>query len=316
MQRRPLGRTGLEITTVGFGAWSFGGDWGAQDDADSTAAIHRALELGINWIDTAPAYGNGRSEEVIGRALRGLTERPLVFTKCGLPWDESGAIEIVDIRPETIRREIEDSLRRLELDAVDLYQVHWPPADPGDLGDIESAWETMLAIRDEGKARFVGVSNYDAAQLARIATLGRVDTLQPPYSLIRRGVEAEVLPYCEREGIGDIVYSPLASGLLSGTMTAERAANLPADDWRRGDANFQEPALSRNLATAGQVASIAARLGRSPGEVAIAWTLLQPAVAGAIVGFRRPAQVEALVGASELELPEAVRAELDGLGAP
>jgi aryl-alcohol dehydrogenase-like predicted oxidoreductase len=314
MERRRLGRTDLEITTIGFGAWSFGGDWGTQDDADSTAAIHRALELGVDWIDTAPAYGNGRSEEVIGRALSGLAERPLVFTKCGLPWDENGAIEIVDIRPETIRREIEDSLRRLRLEAVDLYQVHWPPADPRDLGDIESAWETMIAIRDEGKARFIGVSNYDAAQLTRIGKLGRVDTLQPPYSLIRRGVEEEVLPYCEHEGIGVIVYSPMASGLLSGTMTAERAASLPADDWRRSDASFQEPALSRNLATAEQVASIAARLGRSPGEVAIAWTLLQPSVAGAIVGFRRSEQVEALVSASGLELPAEVRTELDALG--
>jgi aryl-alcohol dehydrogenase-like predicted oxidoreductase len=316
MERRRLGLGNLEISRVGFGAWAVGGGgwwggWGAQDDGDSIAAIHRALEAGINWIDTAPVYGKGHSEGVVGRALRGLAERPYVFTKCGLPWD--GDDVVVDIRPETIRAEIEDSLRRLEVEAVDLYQIHWPPADPRDRGDVESAWETLVALRDEGKTRAIGVSNFDTAQLGTISALEPPASLQPPYSLLVRDAEAELLPLCRARGIGVVVYSPMASGLLTGTMTAERVARFPPDDWRRDDEKFKEPALSRNLEVGRKLVELGARRGCSAGELAVAWTLRNPAVTGAIVGFRNPAQVESLTGAAGLELDASLEEELGAL---
>jgi aryl-alcohol dehydrogenase-like predicted oxidoreductase len=316
MEKRRLRLGDLGISRIGFGAWAVGGGgwwggWGAQDDDDSVAAIHRALELGVNWIDTAPVYGKGHSEQIVGRALRGLAERPFVFTKCGLPW--KGDDVVVDIRPETIRGEIEDSLRRLEVDTVDLYQIHWPPADPQDRGDVESAWETLVALRDEGKTRAIGVSNFDAAQVETISVLEPPASLQPPYSLLVRDAEAELLPLCRARGIDVIVYSPMASGLLTGTMTAERVAGFPPDDWRRDDEKFKEPALSRNLAVGRRLAELGESRGRSAGELAVAWTLHNPAVTGAIVGFRTPAQVESLAKAAQLELDTALQAELDAL---
>jgi aryl-alcohol dehydrogenase-like predicted oxidoreductase len=316
MEKRRLRLGDLGISRIGFGAWAVGGGgwwggWGAQDDDDSVAAIHRALELGVNWIDTAPVYGKGHSEQIVGRALRGLAERPFVFTKCGLPW--KGDDVVVDIRPETIRGEIEDSLRRLEVDTVDLYQIHWPPADPQDRGDVESAWETLVALRDEGKTRAIGVSNFDAAQVETISVLEPPASLQPPYSVLVRDAEAELLPLCRARGIDVIVYSPMASGLLTGTMTAERVAGFPPDDWRRDDDKFKEPALSRNLAVGRRLAELGESRGRSAGELAVAWTLHNPAVTGAIVGFRTPAQVESLAKAAQLELDTALQAELDAL---
>jgi aryl-alcohol dehydrogenase-like predicted oxidoreductase len=313
---RQLGAGGPAITTIGFGAWGVGGGgwhggYGPQDDSESVAALHRAVDAGVNWVDTAPIYGLGHSEEVVGRALAGMAERPLVFTKCGLRQDDAGEV-IVDLDPALIRGEIDASLRRLRLDAVDLLQIHWPPEPEDDDGAIEAAWEALAAIRDAGKARMIGVSNFDVAQLGRIAPIAPVQSVQPPYSLLRREAEAELLPHCERGGIGVIAYSPLASGLLTGTMTRERAAGLPDDDWRRGDPAFQEPALSGNLAVAERVGRVAARLGRAPAEIAIAWVLRTRAVTGAIVGFRRPAHVDALLGAAGLALDDATIAELDG----
>jgi aryl-alcohol dehydrogenase-like predicted oxidoreductase len=318
METRRLGTSELEITRVGFGAWAVGGGgwwggWGSQDDRESVAAIRRALELGINWIDTAPIYGKGHSEQIVARALRGVAERPYVFTKCGLPWD--GDDVIVDVRPETIRRELEDSLRRLEVEAVDLYQIHWPPADPQDRGHVESAWATLVALRDEGKARAIGVSNFDLAQLETISALEPPTSLQPPYSLLARDAEPALLPACAERCVGVIVYSPMASGLLTGAMTAERVAAFPPDDWRREDDKFKEPALLRNLAVGSRLAELARARNRSAGELAIAWTLRNPAVTGAIVGFRNVDQVEALVGAAGLALADGEAAELEALAA-
>jgi aryl-alcohol dehydrogenase-like predicted oxidoreductase len=306
-----LGSTGLEITRVGFGAWAIGGGgwefgWGPQDDEESIAAIHRALEGGINWIDTAAAYGFGRSEEVVGRALHGLDELPYVFTKASLL--EGPARRVLhSLKRDSIRREAEASLTRLGVDAIDLYQIHWPIPEE----DIEEGWSAMSELKDEGLVRHIGVSNFDVEQMRRIASIAPVETIQPPYSLIARGVEREILPFAEREGIGVIAYSPMGSGLLTGKMTRERIEALPADDWRRDDARFREPQLGRHLATAAQVKDVAQRLGVSPGAVAIAWTLHNPAVDGAIVGMRRPDQVDELLAAATLRLGERETAELE-----
>jgi aryl-alcohol dehydrogenase-like predicted oxidoreductase len=313
---RSLGSSGPEITRIGFGAWGIGGGgwwggYGSQDDSESVGAIQRAVELGVNWVDTAPIYGLGHSEEIVGRALRGVSERPLVFTKCGLRRDEQGEV-VVDLDPDFIRAEIDASLRRLGVDAVDLLQIHWPPEPEDDDGAIEAAWAAVAEIHAAGKARRIGVSNFDVAQLRRVQPIAPVTSLQPPYSLIRRDAEAEVLPYCEREGIGVIAYSPMASGLLSGTMTAERAAQLPDDDWRRDDPAFQEPALSGNLEIAERVRGVAAELGATPGQVAIAWVLRHPAVTAAIVGFRRPSHVDDLLGSPLPELDDATVARIAG----
>jgi len=305
-----LGSTGLEITRVGFGAWALGGGgwefgWGPQDDQESIAAIHRALEGGVNWIDTAAAYGFGRSEEVVGRALQGLDERPYVFTKASL-LEGPGRKVLHSLKRDSIRREAEASLARLGVDAIDLYQIHWPiPVE-----DIEEGWSAMSELKDEGLVRHIGVSNFDVEQMRRIRSIAPVETLQPQYSLIARDVEQEILPFAERGAIGVIVYSPMGSGLLTGTMTRERIEGLPADDWRRDDARFREPQLGRHLAAAERVTDVARRLGVSPGAVAIAWTLHNPAVDGAIVGMRRPDQVDELLTAATLDLGERDAAEL------
>jgi aryl-alcohol dehydrogenase-like predicted oxidoreductase len=314
MSTRPLGNSDLKITPLGFGAWAIGGSgwsfgWGAQDDDASIAAIHRALDLGINWIDTAAVYGLGHSEEVVRRALDGYSgRRPYVFTKCGLAWNER-RVQYSSLRRESIRRECEASLRRLNVDAIDLYQIHWPVDD---MAENEEGWSTMAELQREGKVRWIGVSNWNVPQLEMAQRIAPVTSLQPPYSLIRREIEAEILPYCEREQIGVLAYAPMASGLLTGAMTRERAVRLPADDWRRRNEEFQEPRLSRNLALVERLREIGARHGRSPGEVAIAWTLRLPAVTAAIVGARSAEQVEGWIGAMEFRLREEEIAELEG----
>ena len=305
METRTLGNSDLNITPVGYGAWAIGGSgwqfaWGSQDDNDSIAAIHRSLELGVNWIDTAAVYGLGHSEEVVAKALKSWTgARPYIFTKCGLRWDSRGLVQKV-LKAESIRGEVEDSLRRLGVDVIDLYQIHWPP-DP-DSPELEEGWQTMADLKREGKVRWIGVSNFDVQQLQRAAAIAPVTSLQPRYSLVHREVEGEILPYCERQGIGVIVYSPMASGLLTGAMTRERISELPKDDWRKGHADFNEPNLSRNLALVERVQQIAKHHGRSPGEIAIAWTLKNPAVTGAIVGARNAKQADGVMRAGDLNL--------------
>ena len=302
LRTSPLGATGLEITRVGFGAWAIGGGgwefgWGPQEDDESIAAIHRALDLGVNWIDTAAAYGFGRSEQIVGRALQGLSERPYVFTKSSLLDDGTRHVRHV-LKRDSILREAEASLRRLGVDAIDLYQIHWPIPEQ----DIEEGWAAMAELKERGLVRHIGVSNFSAGQLRRIASIAPVETIQPPYSLIDRGAEAEILPLAQRDGIGVIVYSPMGSGLLTGAITRERIAAMPGDDWRKSDPRFTEPQLSRHLALAARLQAVAARHGTTPGAVAIAWTLRNPAVDGAIAGFRRPAQVDPILAAAGLEL--------------
>jgi len=307
-----LGSTGLEITRVGFGAWAIGGGdwefgWGPQDDDESIAAIHRALELGINWIDTAAAYGFGRSEQVVGRAIEGLSERPLLFTKCSLL--EGPRREVLhSLKRDSIHREAEASLSRLGVDAIDLYQIHRPiPAE-----DVEEGWTAMSELKEQGLVRHIGVSNFSAEQMRRISSIAPIETLQPPYSLIERGVEAEILPFAAGEGVGVIAYSPMGSGLLTGKMTRERVAGLPANDWRQDDERFREPKLTEHLAAAERVRHVAERLGVSPGAVAIAWTLHNPAVHGAIVGLRRADQVDELLDGPALRLSDEDVTELEG----
>jgi aryl-alcohol dehydrogenase-like predicted oxidoreductase len=307
MQTRKLGNSDLHITRVGYGAWAIGGSgwqfaWGSQNDNDSIAAIHRSLELGVNWIDTAAVYGLGHSEEVVSRALKTWPgPRPYVFTKCGLRWDSQGNVRKT-LSVDSIRREVEDSLRRLSVDVIDLYQIHWPP-DP-DSAELEEGWSMLGRLRRQGKVRWIGVSNFNVQQLRRAQALAPVTSLQPPYSLLHREIEDQVLPYCLREGIGVIVYSPMASGLLTGAMTGERAAKLPKDDWRKNHPDFTEPQLSRNLALVERLQEIARRHNRSAGEVAIAWTLHHPAVTGAIVGARNARQAEGVMRAGELRLTD------------
>ena len=307
-----LGRSGLEITRVGFGAWAIGGGewefgWGAQEEAESIAAIERALELGVNWIDTAAAYGFGRSEQVVGRAIAGAKEQPLIFTKCSLLDDGRGRVRH-SLERDSIRREAEASLSRLGVEAIDLYQIHWPiPAE-----QIEEGWETLVELREEGLVRHIGVSNFNVAQLERAEAIAPVETLQPPYSLIDRRIEQEILPYCQERGIGVIVYSPMGSGLLTGKITAERVANLPEDDWRKRDPRFREPQLGRSLAVVERLKPLAAELGVAIGTVAFSWTLHHPAVHGAIVGFRRPDQVEELLANGIVTLDEEELAALEG----
>jgi aryl-alcohol dehydrogenase-like predicted oxidoreductase len=307
METRRLGNSDLNLTPVGYGGWAIGGGgwqwgWGAQDDRESIAAIHRALEMGVNWIDTAAVYGLGHSEEVVARALKTWTgAKPYVFTKCGLRWDAQGNIQKI-LHADSICREVEDSLRRLEVEVIDLYQIHWPP-EP-DSSELEEGWSILAALQREGKVRCIGVSNFDVKQMRRAQSIAPITSLQPPYSLINRGVENDILPYCLREGIGVIAYSPMASGLLTGAMTRERIAKLAKDDWRKSDSEFNEPKLSRNLALVEQLREIAKRYSRTPGEVAIAWTLRNPAVTGAIVGARNTAQAEGVMRAGEFHLTE------------
>jgi aryl-alcohol dehydrogenase-like predicted oxidoreductase len=307
-----LGDTGLEITPVGFGAWAIGGGgwefgWGPQDDEQSIAAIHHALEQGINWIDTAAAYGFGRSEEIVGRALEGLAERPYVFTKCSLLEGPDRRVQH-SLERDSILREAGDSLQRLGVDAIDLYQIHWPiPAE-----EIEEGWAALAELKEQGLVKHIGVSNFGVEQLRRIQQIAPVETLQPQYSLIERDVEQELLPFAERERIGAIVYSPMGSGMLTGSMSRERIELLADDDWRKRDERFREPQLSRNLALVSQLAAVADRHETTPGAVAVAWTLRNPAVDGAIVGFRRPDQVDPILAAANLELSSEDLAEIEG----
>lgn len=315
MKKRTLGSSDLLLTPVGLGAWAIGGGgyayaWGAQDDQASVDAIHRALDVGINWIDTAPVYGLGHSEEVVARALlgkRGGAERPLVFTKCGLTWDETREVKKV-VRGDSLRKECEASLSRLRVDAIDLYQVHWPPDT---LDAIDEAFPALAELQRQGKVRHIGVSNFNLEQLRRAQQYVNIVSMQPPYSLLKRDIEADVLPYCERENIGVIAYSPMASGLLSGFMTRQRISAMPPDDWRRANPDFNEPKLSQALELVERLRSVGAPHGRSAGEVAIAWTLRRSAVTAAIVGARSAAQVDGWIGAPELQLSDAEVAELE-----
>jgi aryl-alcohol dehydrogenase-like predicted oxidoreductase len=307
-----LGQTGLTITRVGFGAWAIGGGdwefgWGPQDDEQSIAAIHHALEQGINWIDTAAAYGFGRSEQIVGRALEGVAERPYVFTKCSL-LEGSGRRVLHSLKRDSILREANNSLERLGLDAIDLYQIHWPiPA-----ADIEEGWATLAELKEQGLVRHIGVSNFDVEQLRVIQQIAPVETLQPQYSLIERDIEREILPFTRQQGIGVIAYSPMGSGMLSGGMTRERVESMSEEDWRRRDARFNEPQLSRNLQLVERLRAVADRYDTTPGAIAVAWTLRNPAVDGAIVGFRRPDQVDPILPAANLELTDGDVFEIEG----
>jgi len=311
MQKRRLGNSTFDITPIGLGAWAIGGEWrfgwGPQDDADSIATIKHAIDLGINWIDTAPAYGLGHSEEVVGKALKEIpaSNRPYVFTKSSLIWDDTRTVSH-SLKPQSIRREVEGSLQRLGVDRIDLYQIHWPlwpSGDPGyDPGSLEDGWEAMVALKREGKVAFVGVSNFDEKQLERLQAIEKPTSLQPPYSLLRRNVEEHILPYCKAHDIGVIVYSPMQSGLLTGTMTRERFASLPATDWRRGSRFFQEPMFTQAMTLVDRLREVGRRHHGNPGQTAIAWTLQNPAVTGAIVGARRPEQLDELVTAASLAL--------------
>jgi aryl-alcohol dehydrogenase-like predicted oxidoreductase len=316
MQTRRLGSSDMRITPIGFGSWAIGGagwefGWGPQDDRAAIESIHRALEMGVNWIDTAAVYGLGHSEELVRRAVEGWSgARPYVFTKCGLVWDEDREIHKV-LTADSVRRECEASLRRLGVDAIDLYQIHWPV--PDDPAQSEEGWRTMAELQREGKVRWIGVSNWDVPLLRMAREIAPVTSLQPPYSLIDDEVEEEILPFCEANGIGVIVYSPMGSGLLTGAMTRERAATLPESDWRSRDERFQEPELSRNLALADELKRIGDAHGRSAGEVAIAWTLRLSAVTGAIVGARSAEQVEGVFGGGDFRLSDEEIARIEAL---
>jgi aryl-alcohol dehydrogenase-like predicted oxidoreductase len=304
MQTRQLGNSDLRITPLGVGAWAMGGagwafSWGPQDDQESIGAIHAALDRGINWIDTAAVYGLGHSEEVVGRAVKGRSNRPYLFTKCERIWNEQGQIQ-KSLERESIRHEIENSLRRLQMETIDLYQIHWPEPDE----DIEEGWATLAELQKEGKVRWIGVSNFNASQLARAQRIAPITSLQPPYSIVQTEIEQDILPFCKQNNIGVIVYSPMKSGMLTGAMTRERIENMHADDFRKRTPNFQEPLLTRNLNLAELLREIGKRHGRSPGEVAIAWTLRRPEVTGAIVGMRSARQVEGVIGAADFRLSQ------------
>ena len=316
LPRRALGTSGLEITTVGFGAWAVGGGgwlygWGPQDDQLSTAAIRRAVDLGVNWIDTAAIYGLGHSEEVVGRAVGRLpaADRPLVFTKCGIDWDVAdpmGPTRLL-VTPHSVRRGIEESLRRLGLDYVDLFQIH----DVDECGNpVEEAWAEMVKLRDEGKAVAIGVSNFDPGLLARCEAIGHVDSLQPPFSLIERRAGRELIPWAHEHATGVIVYSPMQAGLLTDTFVADRVAAMPDDDWRKHDGAFKEPQLGRNLSLRDALRPIARRHDASVAAVAIAWVLAWHGVTAAIVGARSPKQVDGWIGGPNVSLTEADLAEI------
>jgi len=316
VEKRRLGNSNLHITRLGIGAWALGGagwkfGWGPQNDQDSVAAIRRALECGMNWIDTAAVYGLGHSEEVVARGLEGMPHKPYVFTKCGRVWNEHGELG-GSLKAGSLRQQCEASLKRLKVDVIDLYQIHWPDPD----ADIEDGWTTLAKLKEEGKVRYLGVSNFNVSQMKRAQAIAPITSLQPPYSLPAREVEKEILPYCARQNIGVIVYSPMRSGLLTGAMTRQRAAALPHDDWRRRDPDFQEPKLSRNLQLVELLRSIGKRHGRTPGEVAIAWTLRNPAVTAAIVGLRRPEQVSGIIGAGEFRLSSEEIGEIENFFSP
>ncbi|MDR0306433.1 MAG: aldo/keto reductase [Chitinispirillales bacterium] len=314
MEMRKLGNSDMNISRVGLGAWAIGGSWrwgwGSQDDRESVAAIRKAVELGVNWIDTAAVYGLGHSESVIGAALKEMPQKPYIFTKCGLRWKETdnSAREAYSIlKAKSVREEAENSLKRLGVDCIDLYQIHWPNPK----AEIEEAWAEMAKLREEGKVRYIGVSNHTAAQMERLKAIAPITSLQPPYNLINRKVESAMLPFCQEHNIGVIVYSPMSSGLLSGKMTPERIAALPGDDWRKLDFNYTEPQLSRNLKIVEAVKAVAAAKGVPAAQVAIAWTLKHPAVTAAIVGMRKPVQAEETAGAADLVLSQDEVEELE-----
>jgi aryl-alcohol dehydrogenase-like predicted oxidoreductase len=305
MNTRTLGNSDLNITRLGIGAWAIGGGgwafaWGPQDDSESIAAIRAGVAAGMNWIDTAAVYGLGHSEEVVAQALDGVSENVYVFTKCERRWNEKGEIQKI-LKAASVKEECENSLRRLKRDVIDLYQIHWPEPDE----DIEEGWGAMADLQKEGKVRWIGVSNFNVNQLQRAQAIAPITSLQPPYSMLVRGVEPEILPYCAENNIGVISYSPMRNGLLSGAMTRERVAALAQDDWRRRNPDFQEPALSRNLDLAELLREIAKPHGRTAGEAAIAWVLRNPAVTAAIVGVRHADQVAGVVGAADFELSAA-----------
>jgi aryl-alcohol dehydrogenase-like predicted oxidoreductase len=311
MQKKRLGNSDLELSPLGIGAWAMGGAgwafaWGPQDDSQSIAAIHAALDHGMNWIDTAAVYGLGHSEEVVARALQGRSNRPYVFTKCARNWNENREI-FKCLKADAVRKECENSLRRLKVDVIDLYQVHWPEPDE----DVEEAWGELARLKQQGKVRWIGVSNFNTQQLERARRIAPVTSLQPPYSAVSPEAEAETLPYCAQHTIGVIVYSPMKNGLLSGKMTRERVGGLPEDDFRRRNPAFQEPHLKRNLQLAELMKIIGARHGRTAGEVAIAWVLRNPAVTAAIVGLRSPEQVSGVIGAMEFRLSGAEIDEIE-----
>ncbi len=301
---RPLGNSDLQLSAIGFGAWAIGGGdwsfaWGPQDDNDSIEAIHRALDLGVNWIDTAAIYGLGHSEEVVARALKSVSRKPYVFTKCGIRWNADGST-YRSLKPASIVEELEASLRRLNVETIDLYQIHWPDPDP----EIEKAWETMARFREQGKVRFIGVSNFNVDQMKRVREIALITSLQPPYSMLRPAIEAEILPFARDAGIGVINYSPMVSGLLTGKMTPERVAAMPADDWRRKGVEFNEPRLSRNLRLVDLLREIGNDHSLTPGVVAVAWTLHNPGITAAIVGGRSGKQVEELSAVLHFRLTE------------
>lgn len=311
MEKRQLGNSDLHITTLGIGAWAIGGGgWngsmGPQNESDSIPAVHAALDHGINWIDTAALYGLGHSEEVVARALKGRTPRPYVFTKCERVWDSNGTIGAC-LKAESVRRECESSLRRLQTDVIDLYQIHWPEPDE----EIEEGWTELARLQKEGKVRYIGVSNFNISQMERAQGIAPITSLQPPYSIVTRAIEKEILPFAVQNNIGVIVYSPMSAGLLTGAMTHERVANFAAEDWRRNLPNFQEPLLSRNLRLVERLRAIGNRHERTPGEVAIAWTLNNPAVTGAIVGFRSVKQVSGVIGAAGFRLLPGEMSEIE-----
>ena len=311
MKTRLLGNSDLAITPLGIGAWAIGGGgWngsmGPQNDSDSIPAIHAALDYGLNWIDTAALYGLGHSEEMVARAIQGRTPRPYVFTKCERIWDTDGNIG-ASLKRESVRRECEDSLRRLRIDAIDLHQIHWPEPDK----DIEEGWSELARLKEEGKVRWIGVSNFSVEQMKRAQAIAPITSLQPPYAVVRREIEQEILPFCLSQNIGVIVYSPMYAGLLTGAMTKERVAAFLPEDWRRNLPGFQEPALSRNLRVVDHLREIGGRHGRSPGEVAIAWTLNHPAVTGAIVGFRSAKQVAGIIGAADFRLNQSELSQIE-----
>jgi aryl-alcohol dehydrogenase-like predicted oxidoreductase len=310
MQLRTLGNSDLRITPLGVGAWAMGGGgwafgWGPQDDQDSVNAVHAALDAGWNWIDTAAVYGLGHAEEVVGRAVKGRSSKPYIFTKCARVWDENRQIG-KRLKADSVKRECEASLRRLDVETIDLYQIHWPEPDE----DIEEGWGALAELKKEGKVRWIGVSNFSKSQLERVAPIAPITSLQPPYSIVSPEIEAEVLPYCGANNIGTLVYSPMKSGLLSGSMTRERIAAMPQDDFRQRTPNFQEPLLTRNLALVELLRGIGARHGRTPGEVAIAWALRRPEVTAAIVGLRSPAQLNGVMGAATFRLSESEIGEI------
>jgi aryl-alcohol dehydrogenase-like predicted oxidoreductase len=311
MKTRRLGNSDLEITSIGLGTYALGGAgwkfaWGPQDDRQSIAAIRHAVASGINWIDTAAVYGFGHAEEIVAQAVAGLPQRPLIFTKCSLVWNERGEITNV-LKGESIRREVEDSLKRLQVEAIDLYQIHWPKPDE----ELEEGWATMAELKKEGKVRWIGVSNFSVAQMERALKIAPITSLQPPYSMINRSIEAEILPFCEKNGIGVINYSPMQSGLLTGSMTKERVAAFPKDDFRRNAKAFQEPQLDRNLKLAAFLGEIGARHGVSAGVVAIAWTLAKPGITAAIVGGRSAEQVDGVMPAAGFRLTDGEVTEIN-----